>query len=170
MAFKINPISGASSFSEKKGNLVSNQWKSIDISFSSNGDTEPLWGVKGISFDTTVDSVVVKGLKDATVINVSNNKQHTGSITLLQAEIERWYLTASKTDATNMTGYSLVELDLFDLTINYPAQEDGTIARHLLSGCKFLNDPRNYSQSESEPEVTLNLSISAIEYFGEKKA
>jgi len=168
MAFKINPIADvAQTASGVSGKLVSNQWKSISIQFDvANGDEESLWGAKGITFETTVDSVVVKGLKDATVINVSNNKQYTGSLTVLQAEIERWY--ASNPD---LVGYSLVEFELFNIIVYYPNKDNDPAnpTRHILKGCKFLNDPRNYSQTDGEPEVTLNLSISSIEYVGAKK-
>jgi hypothetical protein len=157
MAFKINPISDSVE-NIATTSLVSHQWKSVRIEFS-NGDESTMWGARGIEFETTVDTSVVKGLKDATIMNSTYNKTYSGSLTVLQTEIERWY---SAND--DLRKYSLVDFDKFNIIITLPSNVSGTPgwSKTTLKGCRFLNDPRKYNQTEGEPEVTLNLSISGI--------
>jgi hypothetical protein len=155
MAFEIKTVSANTGNGKIDPNnyantLKSHQWKSIEISILDFDHT--LWGAKAIEWSISVDTNIVKGLKDVTVINDTFNKVYTGSLTVLQSEIASWYRNIN-----SLQGYSLVDFDSFDIKIL--TDDSYTILR----GCKFTNDTRNYSQSSGEPEVTLNLSISKIE-------
>lgn len=155
--FKIDKIED--NITQKKGSLVSQQWKKISISFNEIEEATDLWGARAIEWSITTDINKVMGQKDAVVINETYNRQYAGSITVLQSEISYWYTNSKFTfgEKGTLRNNSLVDFAPFDIIIRTPE------SYCKLNGCRFTNDGRSYSQSDAEPEITLTLSISGIE-------
>lgn len=158
--FKIDSV--AANGNGKYNELTSQEWKSIDIK-GSGVENYVLWGARGISYQENTTNEQVLALRDNVVVNkVAKENGGTGTLTVLQSEIERWY----RDDAT-LRGKSLIDFAEFDLIITYPSKDStdtNTYFYDTLEGCRFLNNSRDNSQGGSEPEAALELSIRSIKW------
>lgn len=138
--------------------LVSQQWKSLHIKFNTGGEdsARPVMGARALSWDIDKKSEDIKGLKDIVVVSLDYDKTYTGSITVLQSEIDYWYA-----ENPALQGFDLTDFAEFDIILTLPSNNGG-YSKTTLRNCKFMKDMRSYDQTGSEPEAVLPLKIEKV--------
>ena len=113
-------------------------------------------GLRGVRYNTTRDHQNVKGRGARNVAMAKGGKDHEGSVSLLQSEVEAIQRSLSP-------GKDLTDIPPFPIVVAY-APEDGTATTDILEGCRFRAVPKNLTVEDANQTIELELAIFNIRY------
>lgn len=117
----------------------------------------PVIGFAGIEYKEEQTKTNIYGRGNKPVARTRGNKVYSGSITLLQSEVEALTAAAGK-------GKSLNDLPRFDITVAYAPENGGLITTDVLRDCEFMDLTKALNQNDPNMTVTLPLIIGDIDY------
>jgi len=104
------------------------------------GNTE-IPGTTAIEYNITQTKENIKGASDQPVSRGRDSKEYTGTITLLQSELELLREQAIDGDITN--------LGVFEMQVSYTPPDALKLTTHILSNAEFLEDPAGGSAGDT---------------------
>ena len=117
----------------------------------------PVTGVRGIEYNAEQEKEAVYGRGNNPLSLQKGNRSYSGSITLLQSEIEALQVAAgNKKD--------ILDLPAFDVVIAYVPQGGGDIITDIVKGVEFTSVPKSINQNDKFMEVALPFIALKIEY------
>lgn len=132
-------------------NGIAYSWAQVKCSI---GATEVI-GIKKIAYSENQDMQNNYGAGNSPVSRSYGNITPEASITLHMAEIEAL-------QAVSPTG-KLQDISEFDILVAY-LPEGGTLVKHKIEKCRFMNNSRDVSQGDMEIETELNLIVGNINW------
>lgn len=127
-------------------------WSNISVVLGGR----PVGGITAVKFKTKreVKHIYAKGTDPYT--RTKGNKEYTGSIKLLQSEIEALLEAAgTNKDLTDLT---------FDIIVVFASETGGLVKTHILENCDVEDFEMGMEQGGSNMEVELPIKIGKIKY------
>ena len=126
-------------------------WSQIELSI---GQTE-VYGISKIGYSDNQEMQNNYGKGTVPVSRGYGKYVAEASITLSRTEIEALQKL--------VTSGRLQEIKEFDITVAY-LPEGGTIVKHKIKACRFLNNGVDVSRGDMEMETELNLIVAVIDW------
>lgn len=117
----------------------------------------PLVGFRGIEYKEEQTKTNIYGRGNKPVARTRGNKVYSGSVTLLQSEVEALQAAAGE-------GKSLNDLPRFDITVAFAPKSGGAITTDVLRDCEFMDLTKAMNQNDPNMEVNLPIIIGSIDY------
>ena len=128
-------------------------WEDIEVVMLGR----PVVGIRGIEYKEEQTKTNIYGRGNKPVARTKGNKTYSGSITLLQSEVEALQAAAGE-------GKSLNDLPRFYITVAYAPKSGGAITTDILRDCEFMDLTKAMNQNDPNMEVNLMLVIGSIDY------
>jgi len=127
-------------------------WSDINIVIGGR----PVTGIRAIKWTTkrTVTHIYGKGIDPHA--RTKGNKEYTGSMKLLQSELEALLVSAgANRDVTDLT---------FNITVVFAPASGGIVKTHILENCDIEQFEMGMEQDAAFMEIELPLKIGKIKY------
>jgi hypothetical protein len=125
--------------------MAESSWK--DVSIVILGRT--IEGVVKVEYDRKTNKEMVFGRGDKPLAIVSGNKEFSGTVTLLQSELQAMVAAVNAVDPTrDLTDVS------FDIVVDYD-NSNGVATTDLLVGCEITEYQKSLSQGDTHMKIDL---------------
>jgi hypothetical protein len=133
-----------------------NEYAWEDIKVVLPGSTRPLDGVVAIEYSEKKDHINIYGRGDKPVAMGRGKREYSGSITLLQSEVEALQRTLPK-------GRSITDIPAFSIPVSYQP-ENGPLTVDMLIAVRFGEIKKGMKTGDPNMEIELPLIIGDIQY------
>lgn len=114
-------------------------------------------GIRGIQYDAEQEKTPIYGRGNKPRSIQKGNKSYSGTITILQSELEALQLAAGKNN-------SILDLPAFDVVNAYAPESGGTIITDIVKSIEITKVPKGMKQNDPNMEIELPFVALDIQY------
>lgn len=117
----------------------------------------PITGIRGVKYKEAQEKEVLYARGNKPRSMQKGNKSYSGSITLLQSEIEAMYKSIGKKKG-------LVDIPAFDIVVSYIPADSTTIVTDIIKNAEFTESEKSIKQGDKFMEIELQITALGIDY------
>lgn len=129
------------------------EWSNVEVLFLG----KPVTGIRGVSYKESQEKELLyaRGNKPRSI--QKGNKAYSGSISLLQSELEALQIAAGK-------GKSILDIPAFDIVVAYVPEVGASIVTDIIKNVEFTEIEKKIKQGDKFMEIELPIIALDIEY------